>query len=131
MRGGELPRQAVAVEGISGAFMLVRREALEEVGPLDEGYFLHCEDLDWFYRFREADWEVLFVPEVAVTHVKGACSGTRPLLVLWHKHRGMVRFYRKFLSDAYPLPLLWLVFGAVWLRFVLLAGPAALGRVRP
>jgi GT2 family glycosyltransferase len=62
------PADAVAVEAVSGAFMLVRRSAIEEVALMDEGYFLHCEDLDWCMRFRERGQEVLFVPQVAVVH---------------------------------------------------------------
>ena len=105
------------MEAISGAFMLVRRGALEAIGALDEGYFLHCEDLDWCMRFREAGQQVLFVPDVAVVHHKGACSKDRPLRVLWHMHRGMIRFYGKFFRDRYPLPMMWLVYAGVWLRF--------------
>jgi len=116
-----LPTEPTVVEGISGAFMWVRRSALATVGPLDEGYFLHCEDLDWFMRFRQAGWDILFVPEVKVTHFKGLCSEGEPLRVSWHKHRGMLRYYRKFFRQRYPLPLSWLVTGAVWARFALLA----------
>jgi nucleoside-diphosphate-sugar epimerase/GT2 family glycosyltransferase len=124
-----LPTQPVAVDAVSGAFMLVRRRALAEVGPLDEGYFMHCEDLDWCVRFREHGWQVLFVPDTAVTHYKGVCSEGRPLRVLWHKHRGMVHFYRKFFLHRYPRPLAWLVTLAVWTRFALLAVPLLIQRV--
>ena len=48
-----LPDAPVEVEAISGALMLVRREAMADVGPWDEGYFLHCEDLDWCMRFQQ------------------------------------------------------------------------------
>jgi GT2 family glycosyltransferase len=108
--------------------MFVRREALEKVGPLDEGYFLHCEDLDWCERFRRGGWKVLFVPDTTVVHDKGASSRGRPVRVLWHLHRGMVRYYRKFFRDEYPRPLFWLVLGAVWLRFGLLAGAVVVRR---
>lgn len=116
-----LPDQPQPVEAISGAFMLVRREALEQVGPLDEEYFLHCEDLDWFVRFRLAGWKIMFVPRYAVIHYKGSCSGRHPIRVLWHKHHGMVRFFRKFQFQDYPRPFAWLVVVAVWLRFALVA----------
>ena len=93
---GQLPTKPIFVEGISGAFMLVRRSALQQVGALDEGYFLHCDDLDWFVRFQHAGWKLLFVPDVYVVHTKGACSQSAAFRVLWHKHKGMARFYRKF-----------------------------------
>jgi GT2 family glycosyltransferase len=115
-----LPDLPASVEAVSGALMFVRREALEEVGVLDEGYFLHCEDLDWFMRFQQAGWKILFVPDAEAIHIKGACSQAEPIRVLWHKHRGMLRFYRKFYRERYPRALMWAVAVAVWARFGLL-----------
>ena len=116
-----LPNEPVTVEAISGAFMLVRREVMEQVGLLDEGYFLHCDDLDWCMRFRQLGWKILFVPQVEAVHYKGVCSRGHPVFVLWHKHKGMIRFYRKFFRHQYPLPLMGAVVAAVWLRFAALA----------
>lgn len=106
---------------MSGSCMLVKREAVEDVGAWDEGYFLHCEDLDWCMRFHLKGWKVLFVPDAPVTHVKGACGEGLRLFVEWHKHKGMVRFYRKFYRDRYPRALWGLVVAGVWLRFAALA----------
>ena len=116
-----LPVEPAFKEALSGAFMLLRRTAMEEVGLMDEGYFLHCEDLDWCMRFRQKGLKVLFVPNVEVIHAKGACSHARPVRVEWHKHKGMVRFYRKFFRHQYPLPLMLLVALAVWGRFLVLS----------
>lgn len=115
-----LPDHPIEVEAISGACMLVRREALEEVGPLDEGYFMHCEDLDWCMRFRQKKWKILFVPNAKIVHYLGVCSKSRPIFVEWHKHKGMMRFYRKFFRHQYPGILMWLVGLGVWLRFGLI-----------
>ena len=117
-----LPTAPIDVEAISGSFMFVRRQALDAVGPLDEGYFLHCEDLDWFVRFHQAGWQIAFVPDVCVIHHKGSCSTGDPLAVERHKHHGMERFFRKFQFDQYPLPFSLLVilgirlhcFGVKW-----------------
>src|SRR5919202_5338886 len=91
------------VDSVNGAFMLVRREALEEVGLLDEGYWLYMDDLDWCYRFHRAGWKVWYAGSVSVLHVKG---GTTVLERRGARHRGlrhnvafhrsMGRFYRKF-----------------------------------
>jgi len=116
-----LPDGPQPVEAISGAFMLVRREALEQVGPLDEDYFLHCEDLDWFMRFTLAGWQIWFVPGYAVIHHKGTCSKANPIRVEWYKHSGMLRFFRKFQFDSHPRVLGWLVVVAIWARFALVA----------
>jgi len=121
----------IEVDGISGAFMFIRPAALEQVGALDEGYFLHCEDLDWFYRFRQAGWKILFVPDVEVVHIRGASSTRFPMRTMWHKHKGMVRYCRKFLTNSYPAPLMWLVIAAIWLRFSILSGFAFLRLIRP
>ncbi|OIR06779.1 N-acetylglucosaminyl-diphospho-decaprenol L-rhamnosyltransferase [mine drainage metagenome] len=119
MAGTPLPDEAVPVEAISGAFMFVRLSALELVGPLDEYYFLHCEDLDWCMRFRLAGYAILFEPGVAITHLKGG-SQASAAFVEWHKHKGMARFYRRFFRDQYPLVLMLLVISAVWARFAMM-----------
>jgi GT2 family glycosyltransferase len=131
LAGEPLPDRPVEVEAISGAFMMVKRQTLAKVGLLDEGYFLHCEDLDWCQRYRSAGFKVLFVPGAVAVHVKGRSSRDRPVRVLWHMHRGMVRFYRKFFRDRYPLPLYWLVVLGVWLRFAFLASWAVVRRAGP
>ena len=112
-----LPNEPIEVEAISGALMLVSRVALDDVGLWDEAYFLHCEDLDWCMRFRQKGWRILFVPDAPVIHYQGHSSRARPMFVEWHKHKGMVRFYRKFFSHQYPGVLMGLVGVAVWVRF--------------
>ena len=116
-----LPDSAVTLEAISGACTMVKREAMKDVGPWDEGYFLHCEDLDLCMRYRQKAWSILFVPNAKFTHFRGACSRSRPIFVEWHKHRGMMRFYGKFFRHQYPGLLMLLVGMGVWLRFALIA----------
>ncbi len=116
-----LPDKAVDVEAISGAFMFVRKTAIDEIGLLDEGYFLHCEDLDWCMRIRQKGWRILFSPQTVITHTKGGCSKNKRIFVLWHMHKGMIRFYTKFFKKKYPGPLMWLVVSGVWLRFIALS----------
>jgi len=123
-----LPTEPEPVEAISGAFMLVRHEAIDEVGLLDENYFMHCEDIDWCMRFRHAGWKIVFVPNAEVLHYKGACSKDHPILVLYHMHRGMIRFYRKFFRRQYPLPLMAIVISTVWARFLTLTAKEFLRR---
>jgi len=113
-----LPDAPVEVEAISGACMMVRRSTLESVGFLDEGYFLHCEDLDWCMRFRQKGWKIMFVPKAKAIHCQGTSSGGRPIFVEWHKHKGMARFYNKFFRHQYPSVLMWLVMAGIWLRFI-------------
>lgn len=134
MAGLPLPPAPVPIEALSGAFMLVRRSAIDAVGPMDEKYFLHCEDLDWCMRFSAAGWRILFVPQVRIVHWKGLSSQAHPVKVEYHKHRGMVRFYNKFFRHQYPGILMLLVVVAVWFRFLAKAAwislhtPLKLGR---
>lgn len=116
------------VEAVSGALMFVRDSALEKVGLLDEGYFLHCEDLDWCKRFWDAGYKVAYVPSAGAVHVKGG-SGRGPRVV-WHLHRGMARFYSKHYGDRYPLFFSWLVYAAVYARCGVLMA-LSLARKRP
>ena len=116
-----LPKEPIEVEAITGACMLIKRGALENVGLWDEGYFLHCEDLDYCMRFRENGWKIAFVPGAMIVHERGGSSQTRPIFVEWHKHKGMMRFYRKFFRHQYPGILMGLVGLGVWLRFSLVA----------
>ncbi len=84
-----------SVEVVMGACMLLRREAIEQVGESDEDYFLFSEETDWCFRFREAGWDVAFFPGAECIHVRGASHSGRlyrenlrgHLLFLW-KHRG-------------------------------------------
>jgi hypothetical protein len=127
-----LPDRPVRVEAISGSFMLVRGSALDEVGPMDDGYFLHCEDLDWFVRFTRAGWPIYLVPDVDAVHHKGACSVANPVRVEWYKHRGMARFFRKFQFRDYPVPFSLAVVVGIWVHFgirTLISGATRLGYV--
>lgn len=125
MSSEPLPSNPVSVDAISGSLMLVSREALDDVGPLDEGYFLHCEDLDWCMRFNMKGYKVLFVPDVEVIHHQGFSSKKRPVRVMWHMHKGMMRFYNKFFLRRYPWPLVIVVAVGVWLRFLALVAQHA------
>ncbi len=103
-RAPALPDDGVGeVDAVNGAFMLVRREAMQQVGLLDEAYGMYGEDLDWCRRFKRAGWSVVYDGSATVLHVKGALSvvdrrrgrhrGLRTNLAF---HRAMGRYYRKF-----------------------------------
>jgi N-acetylglucosaminyl-diphospho-decaprenol L-rhamnosyltransferase len=100
-------REAGEVDAVNGAFMLLRREALREVGLLDEGYPTPgMEDLDWCYRAKQRGWKVWYEGGVRVIHVKGGATvrgGHRGLHHNLAFHRSMGRFYRKFYAGRRPL----------------------------
>ena len=79
-------------EFLMGACMLVRRTAVDEVGALDERFFLFSEEADWCYRFRRAGWRVAFYPGAEAVHVGGAAHGGR---MFREQVRGHLRFLAK------------------------------------
>jgi N-acetylglucosaminyl-diphospho-decaprenol L-rhamnosyltransferase len=83
---------AAQVESLFGAALLVRREAVEQVGMFDESFFMFSEETDWLYRFRQAGWEVWFTPDAEVVHVGGASHGGRLYV---ENLRGILRFLQK------------------------------------
>ncbi len=93
--GGFRHDRELEAEFLMGAALLVRREAIEQVGALDERFFLFSEEVDWCYRFREAGWKVIFTPTAEVMHVGGASHEGRHFreqvqghLLFLEKHRG-------------------------------------------
>ena len=111
------------VDAVNGAFMLVRREAVADVGPLDEQFFLGGEDLDWCRRFWDKGWKILYWPEAKVVHLKGGSSGGRRS---WRSHYAFYHsiwlFYRKHLAKDHAAPVHALVLTGVVAKFTLSAG---------
>ena len=115
------------VDAIVGAFMFFRRETLEEVGVLDENFFMFGEDLDWCYRVKRSDWKILYVGSKEVLHVKGASTRQNPQLMNSHFHRAMLIFHKKHLERHYPFFINWLVSIGIGIRWV---GKAILLRLK-
>ena len=109
------------VDAISGALMLMPHRLFESLGGFDEGYVLHCEDLDLCRRALLAGHGVAIANDVRVLHHKGTSSRRRPVWVEWQKHRGMLRYFKKFDADCSPWWLRVAVRLGVWLRFPLAA----------
>jgi hypothetical protein len=108
-----------SVDAINGAFMLVRRTAAEEVGELDERYWLWAEDLDWCHRFWEKNWKVLYWPEVEVVHLKSASVGEhRSLRLNFAFHRSIWLFYKKHHAPHRSAALTALLACGVWAKFL-------------
>ena len=85
------------VEVVSGMFMLVRREALEEVGLMDEGYFMYAEEADWCYRFWQSGWTCVFTPRAQIMHLEGGGKSTALVSAKMYVHlqKSVLRFQRK------------------------------------
>jgi hypothetical protein len=109
----ERPRQ---VDWVSGAAICIRREAWEQVGPFDEGFFMYAEDIDWCLRAEGAGWKIYYLPEAVIVHRIGRASDQRPLRMVVEFHRSMARFYRKHYAEGWPRPVRWLPAAGIWAR---------------
>jgi GT2 family glycosyltransferase len=88
------------VDALSGCFWMIRREAMDKVGLLDENFFIYGEDLDWSRRFHNVGWDTVFYPEAQAMHLGAASSANAPVkfyielqkadLQYWKKHHGRI-----------------------------------------
>jgi hypothetical protein len=106
-------------EFVMGSVMLVRREAIDEVGLLDEDFFLFSEETDWCYRFHRAGWKVLFYPGAEFVHVGGAAHGGR---MFTENLRGHLRFMAKHRGSTEAEQARRLLLAALRVRGVLFRG---------
>jgi len=120
-----------SVDAVNGAFMLMRRKALDEVGLFDECYWMYMEDLDLCYRFKQAGWTTWFEPDVTVVHIKGGTSGRfRSSRLNYAFHYGMLRFYRKHYAGVRNPLLNGVVYAGIGVKLVLSVLVSAIRRPR-
>lgn len=110
------PDDITEVDSVVGAFMMLRWEALDAAGPLDESFFLYGEDLDLSLRIKSLGWKVIYYPAVTVLHYKGESSKTHRPKAVFEFYRSMLIFYRKHYSHTTPRPLGWLIVSAIYAR---------------
>jgi N-acetylglucosaminyl-diphospho-decaprenol L-rhamnosyltransferase len=107
------------VDAVNGAFMLLRRSALDGVGLFDEGFWMYMEDLDLCYRFAQAGWVNWYEPSVTVIHIKAGSSGpVRSPRLNYAFHYGMLRFYRKHYAATRSKLLSAAVYGAIAVKLL-------------
>lgn len=97
------PDDEYPIDCLVGAFMLVRREVVEQVGGLDETFFMYGEDVDWCYRIKEAGWGIYYYPRTYIVHYKGASARRKPMKIVYEFHRAMWVFHRKHYAKRYSL----------------------------
>ncbi len=83
------------VDAVMGAFMLVRREVIEQTGGMDESYFMYSEEVDWCYRIKQQGWKILYNPEAQAVHLWGGSSQQVRVEMFLQLYRSRVAFFRK------------------------------------
>ena len=101
-RGDIDENQPSVIDCLVGAFMLVRRETVDEVGMLDEDFFMYGEDIDWCYRIQQAGWVNYYYPKTHIVHYKRASSRNKPYKITYEFHRAIYVLYNKHFKKEYP-----------------------------
>lgn len=107
------------VDCLVGAFLLVRRKAVEEVGLLDEDFFMYGEDIDWCYRMNQAGWVNYYYPQVEILHLKRGGKRKQPFKLIYEFHRSMILFYKKHYLKKYNILVTLLVYLGIGIKFSL------------
>ncbi|TSA19529.1 glycosyltransferase [bacterium] len=100
------PDETYEIDAVSGSFMMVRREAYEQVGGLDEDFFMYGEDLDWCYRIQRAGWKNYYVHTTQIIHYKGESTKRSNLNEIRTFYQAMHLFVQKHLSSSLMLAFL-------------------------
>lgn len=108
------------VDWVSGAAMMVRREAIDRVGGLDEKFFMHWEDADWCHRMKDAGFGVFCVPASRIVHHEGGSRRGWPPRQLRAFHAGAYRYYAKHHAPQWWNPLRYIAGAGLGLRAALL-----------
>ena len=103
------PEQTAEVEVLSGSCMMVRKAAMDQVGLLDEDYFMYGEDIDWCYRIHKAGWKIFYVPTTEIIHFRGESGRGAPLRILYRKSQAMSIFVNKHMTRRFRFFPLWLL----------------------
>jgi len=99
------------VDWVKGAALMARREAIEQVGLMDEGYFMYSEELDWCKRFKDAGWRVVYLPTAQIVHYGGKSSDQVMTSRHIHFQTSKVRYFRKHHGRFVGEVLRWFLLG--------------------
>lgn len=124
-----------SVEVIKGACLLLRRQALDQVGPLDERYFVYTEEVDLCYRLGQAGWELWWVPQAVVVHHEAQSTRQASESMYVQLYRSKVQFYEKYGGKGRAQQFKWLLrlaYGPRWAATAVAAlwSPSVAARAR-
>ncbi len=118
------------VDWVTGAAMLVRREAVEQVGLMDEEFFMYAEEMDWCRRIRAAGWKVFYYPAARVIHYGGRSSDQVPAVQHLAFQRSKIRYFRKHHGPIAAVALRAFLIGQYLWQIGIEGAKAALGHKR-
>jgi len=125
------PDSLTEVDAVSGSFMMIRKEALDKVGLLDETFFMYGEDLDICYRVKQAGWKIYYVPDTEIIHFKGESTKTVPTL---KNRRDFFKAMHIFVDKHYAarnrLYPIWLLSAGIYIKMAWVYGHNMLIRLK-
>lgn len=113
------------IDSPTGAFYMVRKKTIEDVGLLDEDYFMYGEDLDWSYRIKQKGWRIVYYPFAQITHIKNQSGRkhedeNRRKTTDRYFYETMKLFYEKHFITKYPGIVNWLVMSVLNFRLIII-----------
>ena len=116
----DLPDDEVyEIDCLTGAFMFMRKEALDEAGLLDETFFMYGEDIDLCYRIKKSGWKIVYYGKSKITHLKGASSKKQKSKLIYEFYRAMYIYYNKHHAHESFFLVNWVVYLGIALLCIL------------
>ena len=107
----DLPDDEVyEIDCLTGAFMFIRKDALDQVGLLDETFFMYGEDIDLCYRIKQGGWKIIYYGKSKITHLKGASSKKQKSKLIYEFYRAMYIYYKKHHAFESVFIVNWMVY---------------------
>jgi len=97
------PSKIQSVAGLSGCCMMVKKELIEQIGKMDEQFFLYQEETDWCYRAYKSGWRIIYQPEAVIIHDRGGTTKQKILKTNFVFCSSMMKFFRKHFFNRYGL----------------------------
>ncbi len=101
--------ETAEVDALSGSCTMVRKETMDQVGLLDEDYFMYGEDLDWYFRIHKAGWKIYYLPTTEIIHFRGESGRSYQWRILYSKTAAMSIFVHKNMRDRYRFFPFWIL----------------------
>ena len=107
----DLPDDEVyEIDCLTGAFMFIRKDALDQIGLLDETFFMYGEDIDLCYRIKQGGWKIVYYGKSKITHLKGASSKKQKSKLIYEFYRAMYIYYKKHHAFESVFIVNWMVY---------------------
>ncbi len=112
----ESPDKIQEVDAVSGAFLMIRRKVMEDIGLLDEQFFMYGEELDWCLRAKRAGWTVMYYPAARIVHYKGESTKYNSRKAAVEFYRAMYLFHRKHFAQDHSSVTNLLIYSGILLK---------------